>query len=246
VLPELATYGPKLASAEPAGGRAEAFFQKLAREQAVWLMPGSLYQSESNGIFNIAPVIDPAGRVIARYRKMFPFRPFEEGVTAGDGFCVVPLTNGCRVGISICYDLWFPEVSRSLACLGAEALICPTLTDTIDRDVELAMARATAAQNQCYVVNVNSCAPRAKGRSIVCGPGGEVIYQAGDSHDVFVFEIDFDYVAQVRAQGWQGLGQPLKSFRDCATPFPAYQPGATTPWLEALGPIQKRPSRRVT
>jgi predicted amidohydrolase len=108
-------------------------------------MPGSVYQIEHGKVFNVAPVIDPTGAVVARYRKMFPFRPHEEGVTGGDAFCVLPMGATGTLGVSICYDLWFPETTRSLVWMGAEALICPTLTNTIDRDVELAIARATAA-----------------------------------------------------------------------------------------------------
>ena len=105
-------------------------------------------------------------------------------------------------------------VARSLALLGAEALIFPTLTNTIDRNVELAMARATAASNQCYVLGVNVGAPLGMGQSIACGPGGEVIHQASSGFEVVPIELDFDGRRARAAPGWQGLGQPLKSFRD--------------------------------
>jgi len=104
---------------------------------------------------------------------------------AATPFCVLPIAGTGTLGVSICYDLWFPETTRSLVWMGAEVLICPTLTNTVDRNVELAMARATAAGNQCYVVSVNSGAPMGMGRSIVCGPGGEVIHQAGAGYEVF-------------------------------------------------------------
>ena len=226
ILPELAAYGPSTAHTEAPGGRAEAAFCRMAQDNRIYLLPGSLFQMESGQIFNVAPVIDPSGTVVTRYRKMFPFRPFEEGVAPGDSFCVLPIgavpagdfladrsVTG-RFGVSICYDLWFPEITRSLAWMGAEVLLCPSLTNTIDRDVELSMARASAAANQCYVINVNAGAPMGVGKSIVCGPGGEVIHQAASGYEVFVIDLDFDYVRRVRRQGWQGLGQPLKSFRD--------------------------------
>jgi predicted amidohydrolase len=239
VLPELCAYGPKTMHAEAIGGPAETAFCRMARDNRIWLMPGSIFQHDAGKIFNVAPVIDPSGAIVSRYRKLFPFRPYEEGVASGDSFCVVPLAGVGRIGVSICYDLWFPEITRSLVWMGAEVLICPSLTNTIDRDVELAMARAGAAGNQCYVVNVNAGAPMGMGRSIVCGPGGEVIHQAGSGYEVFAFELDFDYVARVRRQGWQGLGQPLKSFRDSAIEFPAYQQGAESAALNALGVLAK-------
>lgn len=242
ILPELCAYGPKTVHAEAPGGRAETAFRQIARENRIWLMPGSIFQIVDGKTFNVAPVIDPSGTIVTNYRKMFPFRPYEEGVASGDSFCVLPIAGAGRFGVSICYDLWFPEITRSLVWMGAEVLMCPSLTNTIDRDTELAMARAAAAGNQCYVVNVNAGAPMGMGKSIVCGPGGEVIHQAGAGYEVFAFELDFDYVARVRRQGWQGLGQPLKSFRDSTVEFPAYEKGGVSAALNALGPLAKRPS----
>ena len=242
-ISELAAFGPSTDQAEAPGGRAESAFREMARANQVWLLPGSLFQIETGQIFNVAPVIDPSGAVVARYRKIFPFRPYEEGVTPGDAFCVLPVPGGGRLGFSICYDLWFPEITRSLACMGADALLCPSLTNTIDRDVELSMARASAASNQCYVINVNAGTPMGVGRSIVCGPGGEVIHQAGPGYEVFVVDLDFDYVARVRRQGWHGLGQPLKSFRDNRVKFPAYQDARESPSLKELGPLVQRAAK---
>ncbi len=240
VLPELAAYGPRTVHAEAPGGRAETAFCQMARDNQVSLIPGSLFQTENGHVSNVAPIIDASGTIVARYRKMFPFRPYEEGVASGDSFCVVPIPGTGRIGVSICYDLWFPEITRNLVWMGADALICPTLTSTIDRDVELSLARANAAANQCYVVNVNAAAPMGMGKSIVCGPGGEVIHQASSGYEIFVVDLDFDYVARVRRNGWQGLGQPLKSFRDTRVHFPAYQDGAQSASLNELGDLVKR------
>jgi predicted amidohydrolase len=123
--------------------------------------------------------------------------------------------------------------------LGAEALLVPSLTNTIDRDAELALARANAASNQCYVVNINAGAPLGLGKSIVCGPGGEIIHEAGSSFEAFPIELDLDYVDRVRRRGWHGLGQPLKSFRDAAIDFPAYRRKGVPDALDALGPLAK-------
>jgi predicted amidohydrolase len=244
VLPELCAYGPKTLHAEPIDGAAERAFRDIARENKLWLLPGSIFQHHDGQIFNVTPVIDPAGAVVARYRKIFPFRPYEAGVASGDACYVLPIEGVGRIGVSICYDLWFPEITRSLAVLGAEVLICPTLTNTIDRDVETAMARSSAAGNQMYVLSINAAAPAGMGKSIVCGPGGEVIHQAGHGFEVMPVELDFDYVARVRRQGWQGLGQPLKSFRDAKISFPAYQPGAASAAFDDLGPLVKPASLR--
>ena len=105
VLSELSAYGADVRNAEPVGGKAEREFCRMAREAGVWLVAGSLYQQEGRNVFNVAPVIDPSGAVVARYRKMFPFCPYEEGVAAGDSFCVFTLPGVGRFGVSICYDI---------------------------------------------------------------------------------------------------------------------------------------------
>jgi len=239
MLPELASFGTRTAQAVRLPGAVERRYCEVARELGIWLLPGSLYERRGGRIFNTAPLIDPAGRVVARYRKIFPWTPYERGVTAGDAFVVTQVTGGARVGISICYDSWFPETSRSLAWLGAEIVLHPTLTSSIDRDVEIAISRATAAAHQCYFLDLNMAGPLATGRSIVCGPGGEVIHQAGSGRELIAVRLDLDYLRRCRASGWHGLGQPLKSFRDCTVKFPCYGPRRPgSPALERLGAVR--------
>lgn len=241
VLPELATWGTSFDHAERMPGPTERHYAKLAAELGIWLLPGTLYERRGNRIYNTCPVIDPRGRVIERYRKMFPWTPYEQGVTPGERFVVFDVPRVGRFGVSICYDGWFPETSRALAWLGAEVIIHPTLTSSIDRDGELALARANAISNQCYFVDVNVAGPLGRARSIVCGPGGEVIHQAGTAFEAIVVDLDLEYVRRCRKSGWQGLGQPLKSFRDSTIKLPCY--GAdrrSSPTLEKLGPVRMR------
>jgi hypothetical protein len=108
----------------------------------------------------------------------------------------------------------------------------------MDRGVEVALVRGSAAVNQLYFVNVNGAGRLGVGHSVVCGPGGEVIHEAGEGREVLACELDLDYVRRVRERGWHGLGQPLKSFRDSTAVFPPYQPGARSATLDALGPLQ--------
>ena len=237
VLSELAVYGPATTFAEAEGGAAERHFCNLAREARVWLIPGSWFVRAGGSIFNTTAVIDPKGEIVARYAKTFPWTPYESGVAPGNSFCTFDIPGAGRVGISICYDIWFPETTRTLVWQGAELVINPSLTNTIDRDVELAIARASAATNQCFVFNVNGAGRQGLGRSIACGPGGEVLHEAGSGREIFALELDFDDVANVRERGWNGLGQPLKSFRDCEIQFPPYARGARSPALDALGPV---------
>jgi predicted amidohydrolase len=240
VFSELAPYGPLLSNAQDFPAPAEEVFRGWARKHGIWLVPGSMFERVGEYVFNTAMVIDPQGEVVGHYRKMFPFRPYENGVEAGQEFCVFDVPDVGRFGVSICYDLWFPETSRTLAALGAEVLLHPSMTTTIDRDVELAMVRAAAAQNQCFVVDVNGVGDGGNGRSIVSGPAGDVQYQAGTSEEMIPLEIDFDRVRRSREVGLRGLGQPLKSFRDAPVLFDVYRANSRErEYLASLGPLVK-------
>ncbi|MEM1140389.1 MAG: carbon-nitrogen hydrolase family protein [Pseudomonadota bacterium] len=239
VLGELAPAGPVALNAKPLPNADERRFQHLAEEHGIWIVNGSTYEKAGDQIFNTCSVIDDRGRVIGRYRKMYPFLPYEKNVEGGSDFLVFDVNGVGRFGVSICYDMWFPETTRTLAWMGAEAIIHPTLTNTIDRDIELSIVRATAAMNQVYVVDINSAAPLAYGRSIVAGPNGRVLYQAGDQQEVIPLTLDFDHVRDVRERGLLGLGQPLKSFRDGPSDFPVYSQGASASLaFKSMGPLE--------
>ncbi|MEZ5462023.1 carbon-nitrogen hydrolase family protein [Dokdonella sp.] len=239
VAGELCGFGPNPDYAQCLPGDAETQLCEIAKATGLWLIPGSLYESRDGAVFNTTPVIDPCGQVIGRYRKIFPFRPYERDITPGSEFLVFDVPDVGRFGLSICYDMWFPETTRSLVSLGAEVILHPTMTNTIDRDVELSIVRASAATSQCYVVDINVAGGMGVGRSLICGPGGEVIHQAGSQREVMPFEADFGYLRRCRERGWQGLGQPLKSFRDNPVVYPAYAAArAHSEALSRLGPLE--------
>jgi predicted amidohydrolase len=241
---ELAAFGPAPKHAQPLPGPAEAAFCAMAARHHLWLIPGSLFERRADGIYNTAPVIAPTGEVVTRYRKMFPFQPYEIGVKPGTEFVVFDVPDVGRFGVSICYDMWFPETTRQLAALGAEVVLHPTMTDTIDRDVELPIARASAAINQCYFFDVNGIADGGTGRSIIVGPSGHVIHEAGAGAEFMPVEVDLDRVRRERERGIRGLGQTLKSFRDRLVDFPVYHRSEVTEaYLHSLGPLVK-PARR--
>jgi deaminated glutathione amidase len=102
VLSELAAHGPVTDSAEPLPGETEAAFQEMARRHRIWFVPGSFFERREGAVYNTVPVIDPAGDVITRYSKMFPFTPYEEGVTPGRAFCVFDVPGVGRFGLAIC------------------------------------------------------------------------------------------------------------------------------------------------
>ncbi|WP_020532529.1 carbon-nitrogen hydrolase family protein [Flexithrix dorotheae] len=239
VFSELAAYGPLTHHAHSFPNDTEKAFQEMAKKHHIWLIPGSMFEKKDEKIFNTATVINPNGEIVKRYRKMFPFLPYEEGVTGGEEFCIFEVPKAGKFGLSICYDMWFPETSRTLAAMGAEVIIHPTLTGTIDRDIELSIIRATSAINQCYIFDVNGLETGGTGKSLVCGPDGGIIYQADQVEEMIPIEIDFDRVKRSRENGLLRLGQPLKSFRSRADSFPIYQKGADLSYLHSLGPINK-------
>ncbi|MBK8225726.1 MAG: carbon-nitrogen hydrolase family protein [Flavobacteriales bacterium] len=241
---ELCAYGPHIIHAQPVPGEFEQEMCAMAAKHGIWLLPGSIFERTKNAagetvIYNTASVIDPEGSVVARYRKMFPFYPYEVGVTGGDEFCVFDIPEVGRFGVSICYDMWFPETTRTLAVMGAEVILHPTLTGTIDREIELSIARSSAAINQCYFFDINGLDAGGSGRSIVCGPEGRIVYQADVNEEFIPIEINLEKVRRSRELGVLRLGQPLKSFRDRPVEFGIYAPGVKHPHLEGLGPLIK-------
>ena len=105
------------------------------------------------------------------------------------------------------------------------------------------MARATAASNQLFVIDVNGVGDGGNGRSILVGPAGDVLYGSGSSEELIPLEIDLARVRRSREFGLRGLGQPLKSFRDTKLRFSVYDPDSPLrDGLAALGPLE-RPGR---
>ena len=239
MMSELATCGPLTQTAQPRNGPAETAYRQAAREYGIWLLPGSIYETDPDGnIYNTAPIIAPDGEVVARCTKLFPFMPYEAGVTPGTEFCVFDVPDIGRFGVSICYDIWIPETTRMLTSMGAEVLLHPVLTGTVEREIELVMARATAAQFQCYIFDINGLGAGGVGRSAVFDPSGVVLYQAGGNEEIIPLEIDLQQVRRQRECGLRGLGQPLKSFRDSALRYPIYEPGQKErSYLAELGPL---------
>lgn len=247
ILGELCAFGPRLSTAQAMPGPAESYFCGIAKKHGIWLVPGSIYEQSGDDIYNTASVINPEGEVVTRCRKLFPFLPFEKGVTPGTEFTTFEVPNVGTFGISICYDMWFPETTRELVAKGAEVIIHPTLTNTLDRDIELSIAQASAAMNQCYFLDVNCAGELGFGKSIIVSPEGKVIHQADRGQEVMLVDVDFDLARRVRETGSLGLGQPLKSFRDTNLKFPTYGCNASSlPGFSHLGVLEipQKPDRR--
>ena len=180
---------------------------KIAEDLDAWLVPGSFYERADDGaVFNTAIAISPAGKIEARYRKVFPWRPWEQ-VRAGDRFVVFDIEDVGRAGLMICYDGWFPEAARHLAWMGAEVILQPTATSTSDRAQEVILARGNAIANQVFVVNPNMGGRPGPGTSVICDPEGHVLQIAGDGEAYLTEVLDLDAVARVRRFGSVGLNR---------------------------------------
>ncbi|MEV6012856.1 carbon-nitrogen hydrolase family protein [Streptomyces sp. NPDC051976] len=230
------------ATAEPLGGPRDQALAELAGDLGVWLAPGSVYERGADGrIYNTAPVYSPHGERITAYRKIFPWRPYETTMPGAE-FVVFDMAGTGRVGLSICYDAWFPETTRHLAWMGAELVLNFVQTSGSDRAQELVLARANAIVNQVFMASVNCAAPVGTGRSLLVDPQGTVRSETvGDSDTTLTDVIDLDEVTNVRRLGTTALNRPWQQFRPDDRPLalPLYQgwidpttwPGATNPTI---------------
>lgn len=219
-LPEYVTYlGPKdryPEVAEPIPGPTTERFAALARSHGIYLLGGSILElSEEPGrYYNTSTLFDPDGNLIARYRKIHLFDvamgrevAFRESELIKPGSEVVTArVFGCTVGLSVCYDLRFPELYRALADAGAQVLFVPAaFTMFTGKDHWEVLLRARAIENQCFVVapaQVGRFEPDgwSYGRSLVVDPWGLVVARASDVEGVVVARLDLDLVRRVREQ----------------------------------------------
>jgi predicted amidohydrolase len=186
---------------------------EIAKRFGIWLIPGSIVEpAPNNGVYNTALVFNPAGELVLFYRKIFPWRP-SEPFTMGSEFSVFELPGLGRVGLNICYDIWFPEVTRQLTWMGAELIVNLVRTTTPDRKQELILVQASSIVNQVYILSVNAAGPIAMGGSLVVDPDGDVVEQIlDDSNSIIYTIIDFDRVAQIRRDGTAGVNRMWDQF----------------------------------
>lgn len=209
----------------------------LAGDLGLWLCPGSFSELGDDGhVYNTAAVYSPEGKLAASYRKIFPWRPFEQA-RAGRDFVVFDIPQLGRVGLSICYDAWFPEVTRHLTWMGADIVLNVVKTGTVDREQEIILARTNATVNQVFVASVNASGPSGIGHSVLAGPKGNIASQLlGATPGVLTAVVELDAVTNARRFGSFALTQPWSQFldEDEPIPMPLYG-GALTPqsWARA-------------
>ncbi len=203
------------ASARPIPGEHTTPFADVARRRGVWILIGSLAEStgDPDRPHNTSVLIRPDGTIAATYRKIHLFDVAVDAgpvdtesarVTPGDRLVVADV-EGVKVGLSICYDVRFPELYRSLALAGAEVLTVPAnFTERTGRDHWEVLLRARAIENAAYVLapsQINGPPGQpAFGRSMVIDPWGTIVAQAPDTVSIVRAVLDLDRVAAVRRQ----------------------------------------------
>jgi deaminated glutathione amidase len=220
VLPEkwpvLGTPEQTAAGAEPLDGPALSWARGAARELGIDLVAGSIaerVEGAQRGA-NTSVHIGPDGEDRAVYRKIHMFdvevggRTYRESEheAPGDEIVTSELAGGSGLGLTICYDLRFPELARILAVRGAKVLTVPAaFTETTTRDHWEVLLRARAIENQCFVIAANQIgepAPgmRTGGRSMIVNPWGLVLAQAPDFETFVLAELDFERLDGIRAK----------------------------------------------
>jgi predicted amidohydrolase len=218
VLPEkwtvLGTPEQMSAGAEPLDGRFMSWARSTARELGIDLVAGSMVElvEGQEKTANTSVHVGPDGELRAVYRKMHMFDVevdgdvYAESATeqAGDEVVVTELDGGVRVGMTICYDVRFPELYRILAARGSEVVTVPAaFTLATTRDHWEVLLRARAIENQCFVIAPNQIGahppgPRCGGRSMIIDPWGLVLAQAPDAETAIVADLSFETLENVR------------------------------------------------
>jgi len=169
---------------------------KIAARAKRWIVAGSICERRGRKIHNSAIAFSPEGALVAVYRKLFPWRPFEDADPGSEPAPVFEIPGKGTVGLMICYDGWFPEVARGLALQGAELIAQPTATTTPDREEEVILARANAIVNQVFLFNPNMASTFGQGRSVGVDPEGRVLFEAGAGEELLVEVVDLARVAE--------------------------------------------------
>ncbi len=199
--------------AEPIPGPTTALLAEKARKYGMYVV-GSMYEASGNLFYNSSPLIDPEGRILGKYWKTHlfdaPNRPDIRGgiresdkVSAGSELPVFP-TAHCKLGVSVCSDLRFPEVYRELALNGAEVIVCASAFLSPRYDHWEFFLRARATENQCWVVASGQYGVEPKsgiafvGRSMIVDPWGTIVATASDEEGVVTATIDLGFAEEVK------------------------------------------------
>jgi predicted amidohydrolase len=223
VLPENFAFsgdeGKKREIAETLGdgapGPIVAALASAAKKSGVFVIGGGMPEKSGDfeRPFNASVLVEPSGKLADVYRKVHLFDVSladgtvlkESGATKAGKDVVVSDVRGVKVGMSICYDLRFPELYRKILDAGARVVTIPSaFTLTTGKDHWHALLRARAIENQVFVLAAAQHGKHAKGRqtygkSLICDPWGDVLAQCGEGEGYATANLDFAYQDRVRA-----------------------------------------------
>jgi len=204
----------KVAVREPDGaGPQQAFLERLAREHGIWIVGGTvpIEIEDPQRVRSASLVFDPRGRRVARYDKvhLFAFNQgsehYDEGKTIEPGSRPVEFDAPCgRVGLSVCYDLRFPELYR--AYRDAVLIVVPSAFTAVTGAAHWhVLLKARAIENQCYVLaaaqgGVHPSGRRTYGHSVLIDPWGSIVDELEEGPGVVIGDIDAERIAQVRRE----------------------------------------------
>jgi len=202
--------------AETLDGKAVTELRRLASELKVHIIAGTMKMrfSDTEKLRNTCLVLDPAGNIQAMYHKIHAFVGNVGGtrfrgteVEEGGEDIVVTDINGVRVGLSVCFDMRFPELFRILTLKGAQVIFVPSIFMLhTGKDHWETLLRARAIENQVYIAAPAVCGqfpPKGDwsyGRSLVADPWGIVIAQAPDYETVLTCDLDLSWIDTVRSR----------------------------------------------
>jgi predicted amidohydrolase len=185
-----------------------------ARSHDVWVLGGGMAERSDDPArpFNTSVLVDPTGALVATYRKVHLFDVSlpdgtalrESAATSAGADAITTEVAGVRLGLSICYDVRFPELYRRLVAQGARVVAIPSaFTLTTGKDHWHVLLRARAIENQVYVLAAaqHGKHPRGRqtyGKSLIVDPWGDVVAQCSEGEGVAVARLDFEYQDRVR------------------------------------------------
>ena len=186
-----------------------------ARASHVFVIGGGMPEASGDAArpYNTSVLVTPSGEVAAAYRKIHLFDVDlpdgtslkESAATTAGAAPVVALVGGAPVGMTVCYDLRFPELYRALGALGARVVTIPSaFTLTTGKDHWHVLMRARAIENEVFVLAAaqHGKHPRGRqtyGKSLIVDPWGDVLAQCGEGEGFAVADLDFAYQDRVRA-----------------------------------------------
>lgn len=195
------------------GGKTFKMISELAKKYSVWIHAGSIYEDRDGEIpYNCNFLVGPDGELKTKYRKLHPFDvdvlngpSIRESnkVHPGDEVVTFDTKDYGHFGLSICYDMRFPELYRLMTLKGANILFVPAnFTMNTGKDHWEPILRTRAIENGCYVVAPAQIGQKptvaAYGKTIIIDPWGNIIAKSSDREGVILTEIDLDYVEEIR------------------------------------------------